>query len=176
MSPARPPRVIEAHACALLVDLYAERRTGHAWLRCGRARSRKRHCHLRCCRQDRRRRSQEVGIGQPTLSRRLREATTLPAVTKRRKRPKNPNPAAPVQRRPEERSPEDKLRLVLGAGALADADLGELLLWRLKIGRSPLRALVAANCEPSRQRISVRINEPLQRWGGIALDHLWVAP
>lgn len=70
--------------------------------------------------------SREVGIGQPTLSRWLREATTLSGVTKRRKPPKTPTPAH-EQRRPEERSPEDKLRLVLEAGALADADLGEFL-------------------------------------------------
>jgi len=70
--------------------------------------------------------SQEVGIGQPTLSRWLREATTLPGVTKRRKPPKPPTPA-PERRRPEERSPEDKLRLVLEAGTLSDADLGEFL-------------------------------------------------
>lgn len=71
--------------------------------------------------------SQEVGIGQPTLSRWLREATTFPGVTKRRKHPKQPTPAAPERRRAEERSPEDKLRLVLEAGVLADADLGEFL-------------------------------------------------
>ena len=70
--------------------------------------------------------SQEVGIGQPTLSRWLREATTLPSVAKRRKPPTQPTPVL-ERRRPEERSPEDKLRLVLEAGGLADADLGEFL-------------------------------------------------
>ena len=67
--------------------------------------------------------SQEVGIGQPTLSRWLREATTLESVTKRRK-PKQPT-ATPT--RPEARSAEEKLRLVLEAGGLADAELGEFL-------------------------------------------------
>jgi transposase len=71
--------------------------------------------------------SLEVGIGQPTLSRWLREATTLEPVTKRRKRAKQPPVTSPVQRRPDERSAEDKLRLVLEAGGLADAELGEFL-------------------------------------------------
>jgi transposase-like protein len=70
--------------------------------------------------------SHEVGIGQPTLSRWLREATTVSDVTKRRKLPQQPTPAS-GGRRPEEHSPEAKLRLVLEASALADADLGEFL-------------------------------------------------
>ena len=70
--------------------------------------------------------SHEVGIGQPTLSRWLREATTLEGVTKRRKRSK-PQTTTPTQRQPEARSPEEKLRLVLEAGGLADAELGEFL-------------------------------------------------
>ena len=70
--------------------------------------------------------SQEVGIGQPTLSRWLREATTLESVTKRRKLSKPPT-ATPAQRQPEARSPEEKLRLVLEAGGLADAEMGEFL-------------------------------------------------
>ena len=70
--------------------------------------------------------SQEVGIGQPTLSRWLREATTLEPVTKRRKHSKRPT-KTPVQRRPEERSAEEKFRLVLESGALTDAELGEFL-------------------------------------------------
>ena len=70
--------------------------------------------------------SQEVGIGQPTLSRWLREATTLESVTKRRKPSKQPT-TTPTQRQPEARSPEEKLRLVLESGGLAEAELGEFL-------------------------------------------------
>jgi transposase-like protein len=70
--------------------------------------------------------SQEVGISQPTLSRWLREATTLSPVTKRRKQPV-PHHRPTEQRRPEERSPDEKLRLVLEAGALSEAALGEFL-------------------------------------------------
>lgn len=70
--------------------------------------------------------SQEVGINQPTLSRWLREATTLAPVTKQRKRPSPKNP--PTQRtRPEDRSADEKLRLVLEASAVPEADLGEFL-------------------------------------------------
>jgi hypothetical protein len=71
--------------------------------------------------------SQEVGIGQPTLSRWLREATTLEPVTKRRKRSKQQPTTTPTPRRPEERSAEEKLRLVLEVGGLTDAELGEFL-------------------------------------------------
>lgn len=70
--------------------------------------------------------SREVGIGQPTLSRWLREATTLQSVTKRLK-PSKPPTTTPTQRQPEARGPEEKLRLVLEAGGLADAELGEFL-------------------------------------------------
>jgi transposase len=70
--------------------------------------------------------SQEVGVNQPTLSRWLREATTLEPVTKRRKRPATPKPST-VQKRPEDRSSSDKLRLMLEASALSEADVGEFL-------------------------------------------------
>lgn len=70
--------------------------------------------------------SREVGIHQPTLSRWLREATTLEPVTKRRNRPTATNrPTEP--RRPEDRTADEKLRLVLEAGGLSQADLGEFL-------------------------------------------------
>lgn len=70
--------------------------------------------------------SLEVGVNQPTLSRWLREATTLGAVTKRRKRPATKS--RPIeQKRPEDRSPDEKLRLVHEAGGLSEADLGEFL-------------------------------------------------
>jgi transposase-like protein len=70
--------------------------------------------------------SQEMGINQPTLSRWLREATTLEPVTKRRK-PPAPKTRPLEQKRPEDRSPDEKLRLVLEASALSEADLGEFL-------------------------------------------------
>lgn len=70
--------------------------------------------------------SQEVGIHQPTLSRWLREATTLDPVTKQRKRPTATNRTT-EPRRPEDRTADEKLRLVLEAGGLSQADLGEFL-------------------------------------------------
>lgn len=70
--------------------------------------------------------SLEVGIGQPTLSRWLREATTLAPVTKRRKRPPQSQPE-PKPQRPEDRTAQEKLKLVLEASALSDADLGAFL-------------------------------------------------
>jgi transposase-like protein len=70
--------------------------------------------------------SEEVGIGQPTLSRWLREATTLEPVTKRSKHPAPKNRSI-EQKRPEDRSPDEKLRLVLESSALPEAALGEFL-------------------------------------------------
>lgn len=69
--------------------------------------------------------SQEVGINQPTLSRWLREATLEP-VTKRRKRLTVKNRPT-EQKRPEDRTPAEKLHLVLEAGGLSEAELGEFL-------------------------------------------------
>jgi transposase len=71
--------------------------------------------------------SHEVGISQPTLSRWLREATTLESVSKRRKRPASTK-SAPAKTRPAaDRTPEEKLGLVLEAAGLSDAELGEFL-------------------------------------------------
>jgi len=70
--------------------------------------------------------SQEVGVAQSTLSRWLREAATLDPVTKRR-RPR-PSLNRPVeQRRPDDRQADEKLRLMLEASALSEAELGEFL-------------------------------------------------
>ncbi|MDB4986273.1 MAG: hypothetical protein JWN04_1451 [Myxococcaceae bacterium] len=60
----------------------------------------------------------EVGIGQPTLSRWLREATTLGSVTKRRKRAATPTVRVSDPKRPEDRSADEKLRLLLEANDL----------------------------------------------------------
>jgi transposase len=70
--------------------------------------------------------SREVGIHQPTLSRWLREAATLEPVTKRRKRTA-PRPEASNQKRPEDRTAQEKFQLVMEASALSEADLGEFL-------------------------------------------------
>src|SRR4051794_37086474 len=70
--------------------------------------------------------SQEVGITQPTLSRWLREATTLGAVKKRPKKPAHATRSLEAKR-PEDRSPADKFRIVLEASALSEAALGEYL-------------------------------------------------
>jgi len=67
--------------------------------------------------------SGEVGIGQPTLSRWLREARTVPDMPKRTRRP---GEGARV-RRPQDWSPEEKLRVVGEASRLTDAELGAFL-------------------------------------------------
>jgi transposase len=109
--------------------------------------------------------SQEVGIGQPTLSRWLREATTLEPVTNRSKRRASKKRPA-EQKRPEDRGPDEKLRLVLEAGALSEADLGEFLrrhgvheadlaAWR----EAALSALGGGQSAPSRTGEAKRVRE-----------------
>lgn len=65
----------------------------------------------------------EVGINQPTLSKWLRDARTMPGVSKRGSKPEGDK----TGRRPEDWSAEEKLELVLQAQGLGEAELGELL-------------------------------------------------
>ena len=67
--------------------------------------------------------SDEVGIHQPTLSRWLREAHTVPAMPKKPRRLKEGVHA----RRPQDWNPEEKLRVVVEASGLADEELGAFL-------------------------------------------------
>ncbi len=62
--------------------------------------------------------SKESGVPQPTLSRWLREASTVAAMTRPHESPETKKPS---------RSPEEKLRIVLSAQSLSGAQLGELL-------------------------------------------------
>ena len=61
--------------------------------------------------------SKESGVPQPTLSRWLREASTVAGMTK----------SEGSQQTKASWSPQEKLRVVLAAEPLSDADLGELL-------------------------------------------------
>ena len=66
----------------------------------------------------------EVGISQPTLSRWLREASTLSDMAKRSGKSGG---AGAKKKRPQELSVQDKLRLVVEASALSEEELGEFL-------------------------------------------------
>lgn len=70
--------------------------------------------------------SEEVGVHQTTLSLWRREAATLGLVTKPPKPPRD-SVQTDDPLRAEDRSPEEKLRLVLEAGTLTPATLGEFL-------------------------------------------------
>jgi transposase len=70
--------------------------------------------------------SLEVGVHQTTLSLWRRQAATLGCVTQPPKPPRDSGPSHDPQR-PEDRTPEEKLRLVLEAAALPPANLGEFL-------------------------------------------------
>lgn len=69
--------------------------------------------------------SKEIGIAQGTLSRWLLAAGTLPGMSTPPKKDLIANTKAP--RRAEDRSPEDKLRLVVEAAKLSESELGAFL-------------------------------------------------
>jgi transposase len=109
--------------------------------------------------------SQEMGLNQPTVSRWLREATTLESVTKRRKHPTSTNRPR-EHKRPEDRSADEKLRLVLESSALSEAGLGEFLrrhglheadlaAWR----EAALSGLSGSQSVPSRTGEAKRVRE-----------------
>jgi len=66
----------------------------------------------------------QVGIAQPTLSRWRREASTLSGMAKRSGKSGG---AGGKNQRPQDVSVQDKLRLVVEASALSEAELGEFL-------------------------------------------------
>jgi transposase len=67
--------------------------------------------------------SQEIGIGQPTLSKWLRQAEGRMG----RVEFDSPPPSPPSPRRPEDWSPEERLRAVMEASRLSDDELGAFL-------------------------------------------------
>jgi transposase-like protein len=67
--------------------------------------------------------AREVGVGQPTLSKWLRDAQGTIGAVKFESPP--PPPASP--RRPEDWSPEERLQAVLQASGLKDEELGAFL-------------------------------------------------
>jgi transposase-like protein len=67
--------------------------------------------------------SQEIGIGQPTLSKWLRQAEGRMGRVKF----DSPPPPARSPRRPEDWSPEERLRAVMEASRLTDDELGAFL-------------------------------------------------
>jgi transposase len=71
--------------------------------------------------------SNELGVGQPTLSRWLKDAPTVVPVTK--PKPSHaPQPSAP--KRPQDWSVDEKLRFVAEAGTTPESELGALLRHR----------------------------------------------
>ena len=74
----------------------------------------------------------EVGVSQGTLSRWLREANTVPTVPRKKKKGRETAPrtdrSRPGQaRRPQDWSPEEKMRVLREAEGLAGEELGALL-------------------------------------------------
>ena len=67
--------------------------------------------------------AREVGVPQPTLSRWVRAAGSVVAVATKNSKPV----IASASRRPEDWSAQERLRVVMEASRLTDAELGELL-------------------------------------------------
>lgn len=65
--------------------------------------------------------AQEIGMNQPTLSKWLRDASSLRAVKRREQN----EPGKTEGRRPDDWSAEEKLEAVLEAKRLSDSELGE---------------------------------------------------
>ena len=68
--------------------------------------------------------AQEVGVGQPTLSRWLREASTVSTMNNNTEPARPPDPP---RRRPEDWTATEKLRVVVEATRLDHGELGALL-------------------------------------------------
>jgi transposase-like protein len=64
--------------------------------------------------------SAESGVGQPSLSRWLKEASKV-------RRPMVPTDEKPVKKKAQEWTPEEKLKIVLEAATLSDGELGVFL-------------------------------------------------
>jgi len=111
--------------------------------------------------------SAEVGVAQPTLSRWLREAATVEPMKPKHKTkpPKTTAPSTPVRRRPQDWPPEEKLRVVIEAGGLADEELGAFLrregLREAQLGEWR-KAMTDAVATPSRRQKKAANKEKLQ--------------
>lgn len=73
--------------------------------------------------------SEEVGIPQGTLSRWLKQASTVPAVSKKTttRKKRRRSPTGRRAKRPQDWTPQQKLQAVLDAAVLGDDELGEFL-------------------------------------------------
>ena len=98
--------------------------------------------------------SEEVGVPQPTLSRWLKSAGTVPSVAKSKKRGsrRRRRASADKPKRPQDWKPAEKLQAVLETASLSEDELGEWLRknglheehveqWRQQIEKAALEAL-----------------------------------
>ena len=123
--------------------------------------------------------SAEVGISQPTLSRWLREASSLAHMPRRKKKPKVqaaarlPGPTV-SPRRPQDWSPEEEMRVLREADGLDDAELGELLRreglheahleqWRQTANEAALSALGGHKQRSAEQKKVRQLERELKR-------------
>src|SRR5262245_27955421 len=110
--------------------------------------------------------AQEVGISQPTLSRWLRDASTLPPTMAPPTKDEPPMPP----KRPEDWTPEEKLAVVLEAAAVSEAELGAflrrkglheatLIEWRKQATEGAVASLRGEPARPGTKGDAKRIRE-----------------
>jgi transposase-like protein len=98
--------------------------------------------------------SRETGTAQSTLSRWLRQATTMNLMPQDENSPKDP--AAVLQRRPQDWTAEQRLRAVMETASMTDAELGAYLrqegLHEEQLSRWREAALQAVSGKPASRR------------------------
>jgi transposase len=115
----------------------------------------------------------KTGVHQTTLSRWRREATILQAKMSQ-KRHDEAGTKPQVARRPQDLSPEEKLRIVQQATQLRDADLGaflrreglheaDLAEWREQVNEAALAALSGRRQRTSEQKRVRKLESELRR-------------
>lgn len=124
--------------------------------------------------------AEKVGVHQTTLSRWLREATTVRPVAKskklRRRRQSviDAPTAPPAARRPQDWSPEDKLRALQETEGLEGAELGaylrrqglheaDLAQWREQVQQAALAALGSAKQRSAASKRIRKLEREVQR-------------
>lgn len=114
----------------------------------------------------------KVGAHKSTLSRWLREATTMRDVTKDDDEGRSASP--PGDRRPQDWTPEERLRVVRAAATLEDSALGgflrqegiheaDLTHWREQVERGALSALSGTKQRSTEQKRIRKLESELRR-------------
>lgn len=116
----------------------------------------------------------KVGVAPSTLSRWLREATTLPRVATKDDKDSRPTPPSRRARRPQDWTPEEKLQAVRESASLTGDELGaflrreglheaDLAQWREHAERAALAALSGTRQRNAEQKRVRKLESELRR-------------